>query len=258
MSFRVVSGKELLEIDPSLSHCADELCGALYFPDDHAGNAYLFTCEIEKAAKQMGVTFHYGVSVDKIVKEGGRVRKIETSVGTKECDHLVLAAGSYSTPLAKAVGINIPVRPAKGYSLSIPMKGWNAGPKMPINDDDFHAAVTPLGNTLRVAGTAEFAGLDASLDRARLDALYDLVKDIYPDFYETIDRSEVAEWAGLRPLSLDGSPYLGKTEIENLYLNTGHGPLGWTMACGSAQMLSDIIAGKETALDKSAYNIKRT
>ena len=128
---------------------------------------------------------------------------------------------------------------------------------MPLIDDGFHAAISPLGNVLRVAGTAEFAGYDRSLTRDRLDNLYHLLDEIYPGFKPFIDTDKVTEWAGLRPLTADGSPFIGKTEIENLYINAGHGPLGWTMAAGSAKMLADIIANRRTTIDPKPYSLGR-
>jgi len=257
MSFKVVRGDDLTATEPSLAPVADQLCGGVYFPDDQAGNAYKFTCEMEKAAKQYGAKFHYNADVSKLVRSGSSISEIKTSIGDVSADQFILAAGSYSYPLAKTADLTVPVRPAKGYSLSVPLNGWNAGPSMPVNDDDFHLAITPMGDVLRIAGTAEFAGYDLGLRRHNLDSLYNLVNEIYPSIKPYIDRSTVSEWAGLRPLTIDGSPFIGKTTIENLYVNTGHGPLGWTMASGSAKMLSDIIKGDETVLAKEAYSLSR-
>lgn len=257
MTYEVLKGNDLLKAEPSLEPVIDKLAGGVHFPDDQAGNAYKFTCEIEKEAMKLGAKFNYGVRVEKIIKKHNDISAARTSAGDMTADKYILCAGSYSTPLAKSIGINIPVRPAKGYSITVPLNGWNGGPRMPIIDDGFHAAISPLGDVLRIAGTAEFAGLDQSLTSDRLANMYDLLSEIYPDFAPYFDKDKVTEWAGLRPISVDGSPYLGKTDVANLLVNTGHGPLGWTMAAGSAKILTDIIDGNEPALDPSKYSLGR-
>ena len=257
MTYEVLKGNDLLKAEPSLEPVIDKLAGGVHFPDDQAGNAYKFTCEIEKEAMKLGAKFNYGVRVEKIIKKHNDISAVRTSAGDMTADKYILCAGSYSTPLAKSIGINIPVRPAKGYSITVPLNGWNGGPRMPIIDDGFHAAISPLGDVLRIAGTAEFAGLDQSLTSDRLANMYDLLSEIYPDFAPYFDKDKVTEWAGLRPISVDGSPYLGKTDVANLLVNTGHGPLGWTMAAGSAKMLTDIIDGNEPALDPKKYSLNR-
>jgi len=257
MTYEVLKGNDLLKAEPSLEPVIDKLAGGVHFPDDQAGNAYKFTCEIEKEAMKLGAKFNYGVRVEKIIKKHNDISAVRTSAGDMTADKYILCAGSYSTPLAKSIGVNIPVRPAKGYSITVPLNGWNGGPRMPIIDDGFHAAISPLGDVLRIAGTAEFAGIDQSLTSDRLANMYDLLSEIYPDFAPYFDKDKVTEWAGLRPLSVDGSPYLGKTDVANLLVNTGHGPLGWTMAVGSAKMLADIIDGNEPALDPSKYSLGR-
>ena len=257
MTFQVLKSKELLKKEPSLKEAEHRLCGGVYFPDDHAGNAYQFTCEMEKKTRNLGVSFRYGVSVNKMVRDGEKITKLISSKGDFISDMFILCAGSYSTPLARTAGLNIPVRPAKGYSLTIPINGWNSGPRMPLIDDGSHLAITPLGDTIRIAGTAEFVGYDRNIKKNRIGKLYNLFDEIYPQFSPYLERDKVKEWAGLRPLTADGSPYIGRTPIKNLHLNTGHGPLGWTMAAGSAKMLSNILRGEKTILDENSYSLNR-
>jgi D-amino-acid dehydrogenase len=221
MRYQVCYGEELLKIEPSLAPVIGPIVGGVYFPDDQAGNAYKFTSEIEQEAIKHGARFHYGVSVEKLHKKAGKITSAKTDHGYFDADLYILAAGSYSTPLAKSAGLNVPVCPAKGYSITVPLNGWNGGPKMPIIDDGFHAAISPLGNVLRVAGTAEFAGLDQSLKEDRVNNMYNLLDELYPYFESYFEREKVTEWAGLRPLTVDGSPYIGKTSLDNLYINTG-------------------------------------
>lgn len=257
MGFQILPRDEIANVEPSLKPVLHKLCGAIYFPDDRAGDAYEFSCEMAKAATANGAVFRYGIEVEKLLKDGSKITGIKTNQGEIKVDNIILCAASYSAALARSVGLNVPVRPAKGYSISVPLNGYEGGPSMPLIDDGFHAAITPLGNILRVAGTAEFAGLDQSLNRQRLDNLYNLLNEIYPDFAPHLEREKVSEWSGLRPLMPDGSPLIGKTSIDNLYLNTGHGPLGWTMAAGSAKMLSNIIDGEKTPLDPMVYKLGR-
>ena len=257
MQYKIVAPDELVEIEPSLETIKDELCGGIYYPDDEAGNAYKYTIELAKHAETMGVNFRYGVTVERIIRNGSNIEKLITSDGDLTADKYVLCAGSFSPLLARDVGLNVPVRPAKGYSISVPITGWNMGPKMPIVDDDFHGAITPLGNTLRIAGTAELTGYDDTLTQSRIDNLYNFLEGIYPDLSAGIKKVDVAEWSGFRPMTTDGVPIIGETPIQNLYLNTGHGPLGWTMAAGSAKMLSDLIAERQTVLNSKNYSFAR-
>lgn len=257
MRHQILSPDEVISTEPSLEPIKDELCGGIYFPDDEAGNAYKFTCEMATRAEKLGVKFRYGVTVKDVIKSGASIEKFMTDQGDVRSDNFVLCAGSFSYLLGKKIGIDIPVRPAKGYSISVPVDGWNRGPRMPIVDDEFHAAITPLGNILRVAGTAELTGFDDKLTAERIDNLYNFLDEIYHDLGLKTDKAAVKEWSGFRPMTADGAPLIGKTPLDNLYLNTGHGPLGWTMACGSAQMLSDIMSDKETALNLKDYSLNR-
>ena len=258
MRFKVVYGTEILEIEPSLEPIIEELCGAIFYPDDEAGNAYKFTCELAKVAEKEGVKFRYDVSAEKLSIVDGVISEIITNKGEVRADKYILCAGSFSPLLAHAVGVDIPVRPVKGYSISVPLNGWNKGPIMPIIDDGFHAAITPLGDILRVAGTAEFAGYDDHLDQDRINNLYELLEEIYPNFGAVVKREHVKEWCGFRPMSTDGIPFIGETPVKNLFVNTGHGPLGWTMASGSAKMLCDIVTGATPELDLNSYGLGRS
>lgn len=257
MRHEILTPDEVIGVEPSLEQIKDELCGGIYFPDDEAGDAYKFTCEMAQRAEDIGVKFRYGVNVEDVVKNGSAIDKLLTNQGEVTSDRYVLCAGSFSYPFGKKIGLTIPVRPAKGYSISVSIDGWNRGPGMPIVDDGFHAAITPLGNELRVAGTAELTGFDNALTQERIDNLYGFLNEIYGDLGQNIDKTKVKEWSGFRPMTTDGAPIIGETAIENLYLNTGHGPLGWTMACGSAQMLTDIIKGNETYLNARDFSLSR-
>ncbi|MDH3643732.1 MAG: FAD-dependent oxidoreductase, partial [Gammaproteobacteria bacterium] len=180
-----------------------------------------------------------------------------TPRGNLRADAYVLAAGSFSTGLARQLGFRLPVRPAKGYSITVPVGAWTQRPRYPLVDDELHAAVVPVGDRLRVAGTAEFAGYDTTIDGTRVANLRGLLARTYPDFEASIGNADINAWTGLRPMTHDGSPILGRSPVENLYLNTGHGPLGWTMACGSGKVVADIVCGNEPEIDLGGFGYRR-
>ena len=183
------------------------------------------------------------MTVDAIERLAQRVQRLRAGGESFEADVFVMAAGSYSEPLLRSVGLRIPVRPAKGYSATARRSSPRA-PKLPVVDHDMHAAVVPVGNDqVRAVGTAEFAGFDLSIDPARIENLKALLAELYPDFAAEITTDQFEPWTGLRPMCPDGVPLLGRTSLENLYLNTGHGHLGWTLAAGSAKLVADLIAG---------------
>ena len=168
-------------------------------------------------------------------------------------DACVVAAGSYSTALLAPLGLRLPVQPVKGYSLTIPLLGWPCAPRVPVIDEHFHAAVCPLGDRLRVAGTAEFTGFDANLTPSRIANLYRLVEQVYPDGTACIDRRQVVEWCGFRPMSPDGVGLMGPSAVPGLFLNTGHGHLGWTMAPGAGKLVADQVLGVAAGIAREDY-----
>jgi D-amino-acid dehydrogenase len=170
---------------------------------------------------------------------------------------VVVATGSHSARLLAPTGIRLPVAPVKGYSISVHMPAGLAGPRIPILDEELHAVAVPLGRTLRIAGTAEFAGHDLTLSAGRIENLVRLLSRTYPEIAARVPREDIAPWTGLRPMSADGVPIVSRAPIENLYLNTGHGHLGWTMAAGSGRALSDLVMGRPPAIDMAPYSLDR-
>jgi D-amino-acid dehydrogenase len=179
-----------------------------------------------------------------------------TSAGETRADCYVLDAGSYSAQLARTAGIRIPVQPVKGYSLTLDLREWHPAPVIPVVDDDLHVAATPLGGSLRIAGTAEFAGYDPDPGQRRIRPMLEFVSKLFPQ-QPRVDAASARPWAGLRPYSCDGVPILGATRVRNLFLNTGHGHLGWSMATGSGKLLADLIDKTELDLDLSPYRLER-
>lgn len=239
----VIDVDECLGIEPALSPVRDGLVGGIYSPDDESGDAYKFTSALARLSEGLGATFRLGTAVGAIVAEGGRIAGVQTGAGRITADACVVAAGSYSPLLLKPVGVRLPVYPAKGYSVTIPIEGDGSGaPTVSLIDDEVKMVYSRLGNRLRAAGTAEFAGYDDGVDEPRARFLLAKAMSLFP---HCGDPAKAEFWAGLRPATPDGSPVIGRTRYPNLFLNTGHGTLGWTMACGSGRIVADIVSGVE-------------
>jgi D-amino-acid dehydrogenase len=175
----------------------------------------------------------------------------------QSADAFVIAAGSWSAPLLAQLGQALPVRPVKGYSITVPTARWAGAPKMPVIDDALHAAATPLGARLRVAGTAEIAGYDLRLTPGRIDNLFKLLTELFPSYAPQLDRRVAEPWAGLRPVSPDGLPRIGRLGPRNLFVNTGHGHLGWTLAAGSGKLLAALVRGRAPEIAAAPYDPRR-
>lgn len=256
MPYEVLDTDALVKKEPSLAGIRDVLVGAVHFPDDPAGNSRVFCEQLAEAATSRGATFKYGVAVSSIECRQSGV-SIKTRGGEIRGDAVVVAAGTGSRQLVRPLGIRLPIAPAKGYSISVPMKDWQNRPRHVIADMGVHAGVNPMGDILRVAGTAEFAGMRPGISEERIDYLVQLTAQIFPEFAMTINREEINPWAGFRPLSADGLPMLGSTSVDNVYLNTGHGGLGWSQAAGSGKAVADHIFGKSGAYDISEFSAGR-
>lgn len=234
--------------EPQLAPIANRIFGALHFPDDGVGDARKFVLALAERASELGATIKLGARVEGFIKRDGKVCGVRQG-GKEHQGEVVLCTGVWSPELAGEVGQSIPVKPAKGYSLSVDAGALgNRMPRLPVIDDAMHAAVVPLGNRLRFVGTAEFAGFDRTIDQVRIDNLVSLFERLYPDLSGNIDLSRAKPWTGLRPMSADGRPIIRKSFKDGLWLNCGHGHLGWTMACGSAELLGDLIEGKPNPL----------
>ena len=249
---------EMISLEPSLRAIKEQIPGAIYFPQDEAGDCHQFCGNLAEKLAERGVIFRYGESVDKITN--GK-RSITLNPGTGDSltgDAVVVCAGAYTPELVRSLGIRVPVYPAKGYSLTLPMDGWENRPRRLIADMGLHAGVNPLGGeVLRVAGTAEFTGYDTTIPKERVQNLLGLVEAIFPEFAATMDRDNINPWAGFRPMSSDGVPIIGRTKIDGLYLNTGQGHLGWTMAAASGRVAADVIMGKTPEVDAGHYSPDR-
>ena len=255
---RALDRDGVAEVEPSLAPVADQLAGGILHPDDESGDAHRFVCALAEAASGAGVRFEFDTAVTGLRAEGNRLEAVATTAGDLSADACVLAAGSYSTPLLAGLGIRLPVRPVKGYSITVPFGDDRLAPRRPITDDSLHIAVTPFGDRLRVAGTAEFTGLDHSVGEPRIRNLREMFETMFPRCAATVDPdADLSPWSGLRPMSVDGVPVLGATPLANLYLNTGHGHLGWTMAAGSGRAVARLVCGGQPELPLQPYRLDR-
>jgi D-amino-acid dehydrogenase len=257
----VLSVAEAVKIEPALAHTAPTLAGAIYAPNDESGDAYKFTVALAERAAAMGVEFLYSTTIDRIERDSTRVTGVTVSASsagssppgirsqTLTADAYVVALGSYSSALLAGVGVDALIYPAKGYSATLPIVNQPGAPPPPlgsITDDEMKIVFTTIGDRLRVAGTAELNGFDTTLNPVRCAALTKRAQHHFPDLCEW---DAVKYWTGLRPATPSNLPIIGQSKLKNLYLNTGHGTLGWTEGPGSARALADIIAGEKPEVD---------
>jgi D-amino-acid dehydrogenase len=254
---RALDPAGVLGIEPSLAPVIGEIVGGIHYPGDETGNAQMFCEELHRVCTDLGVQFRFAETIVEIIRKHQRIEGMRTAREVLTADAYLLAAGSYSLLWSGQLGFELPVRPVKGYSISVPMDRWDSRPCVPLVDDSLHAVLAPLGNVLRIAGTAEFAGYDTSVNPRRIDNLVRLFGRVYPTLAEQIGDVDIQPWCGLRPMTPDGMPIIGRSPIENLFVNTGHGPLGWSMACGSGKAVADIIVGEPTDIDVTPFELAR-
>ncbi|MGY0557715.1 MULTISPECIES: D-amino acid dehydrogenase [unclassified Lysobacter] len=244
----------IVAVEPALAGVTDKLTGALRLPHDETGDCELFTRLLAQRAQAAGVEFRFGATVDRLLADGGRVTGVSIDGQIERADRYVLALGSYSPQLLAPLGIKLPVYPLKGYSLTLPITDAAMAPTSTILDESYKVAVTRFDQRIRVGGMAEVAGFDLSLNPRRQATLEKVVNDLYP---HGGDLARAEFWTGLRPATPDGTPVIGATGLDNLYLNTGHGTLGWTMACGSGRYLADLMGGQTPLISGEGLDISR-
>jgi D-amino-acid dehydrogenase len=245
---RVINAETCVAIEPALALIRDGLVGGIFSPHDESGDAHLFTVRLAELCANLGVSFRYGTSVQSLVANGQEIESVKIGSERLSGDAYVVALGSYSPLLVAPLGLRLPVYPAKGYSVTIAVREGAIAPTVSLIDDEFKLVYSRLGNRLRVAGTAELTGYDNRLNDVRTRFILRKALELFPDCG---DGMGAEMWAGLRPSTPDGVPVIGRTRYANLFLNTGHGTLGWTMACGSGRVVADLIGGQtpEIAID---------
>jgi D-amino-acid dehydrogenase len=248
LKFERIDVKRCIDIEPALSDTSTTLAGALYFERDEVGDCNKFTQGLAAAAAARGAKFRYSTAVQSIEVSGGRVQGVVTSTGRLTADNVVVALGSFSAPLLAKLGIRVPIYPVKGISITFPRGAWNSAPSHPVIDDSKLFGLVPIGDRMRISGSAEITGYDATPATPRAEAIIANASYTFPELPRHLDRAKARIWAGLRPVSPAGTPLLGPTAIKGLFINAGHGHLGWTLACGSGRVVADMVGGRKPAI----------
>ncbi len=252
--FEVLDRAGFCAVEPALKLTQEKFVGALRLPNDETGDCFQFSNRLADMAGQIGVQYRWNTHIEALQAAGGRIQGVRTSAGELKADAVVLALGSYSPQLLRPLGIRLPVYPVKGYSITVPITDAAAAPESTIMDETHKVAVTRLGDRIRVGGTAELAGFSTQLREPRRRTLEHVVSDLFP---QGGDVARASFWCGLRPMTPDGTPIVGPTPYANLYLGTGHGTLGWTMACGTGRVLADVISGRKPEISLDGLTMAR-
>ncbi|WP_411034159.1 D-amino acid dehydrogenase [Shinella sp. BYT-45] len=251
--YEVLDPEGCIRVEPALGHVRERIAGGLLTPKDETGDCFKFANALAGKAGALGVRFAWNTEVKGLDVEAGRVRGVRTGTGRLPADVVVVALGSYSPLLVRPFGIRLPVYPVKGYSLTIPITDAARAPESTVMDETYKIAITRLGSRIRVGGMAEISGYTNDLGKARRHTLEHSVMDLFPGG----DASAGTFWSGLRPMTPDGTPVIGPTKVAGLFLNTGHGTLGWTMSCGSARLVADLVSGRAPEIDATDLAIAR-
>jgi D-amino-acid dehydrogenase len=251
--YELLAPHELARAEPALAAVSHKLTGGLRLPGDETGDCQLFTTRLAALAEQLGVKFRYNTPVDALEMAGGRIAGVRCGNETLRADTYVVAFGAYSTQFVADI-VKIPVYPLKGYSITAPIVNPAAAPVSTVLDETYKIAITRFDDRIRVGGMAEIVGFDRKLRNARRETLEMCVNDLFPGGGDT---AHATFWTGLRPMTPDGTPIVGRTPVANLFLNTGHGTLGWTMSCGSGQLLADLISGRRPAIQADDLSVHR-
>jgi D-amino-acid dehydrogenase len=250
-----VDADQVVRIEPALAPMRERIVGGDYTPSDESGDIYKFTTSLAQRAAEAGVDFRFDTTATRLLTEGSgagaRISGVEVidAHGRHQALHadaFVIALGSFSVALAKPLGIDLMIYPGKGYSATFAVTRPDAAPTVSLTDDGHKIVMSRLGDRLRVAGTCELNGYTRELNTTRCEAITRRTRELFPD---ACDYEQPAYWTGLRPLTPSNVPYIGKTRYPNLFLNTGHGTLGWTMGCGSGRAIADIISGRTPEVD---------
>jgi D-amino-acid dehydrogenase len=254
VAFDLLDRDGCIRHEPALGRVREKFVGGLHLPGDETGDCFKFTQRLAALAAARGVAFRFATTIGAIERSGARIVGVETSAGRLDADVYVVALGSFSPLLLRPLGIRIPVYPVKGYSITLPITEPAGAPESTVMDETHKVAVTRLGDRIRVGGTAELAGYTLKLHEARRKTLSHVVGDLFP---HGGDLARAEFWCGLRPMTPDGTPVIGATPLANLYLATGHGTLGWTMAAGTGRIMADLISGRGAGIDLAGLTIAR-
>ncbi|MFO1352197.1 MAG: D-amino acid dehydrogenase [Gammaproteobacteria bacterium] len=254
VAHELLDAERCIQAEPALARVRGLIAGGLRLPGDETGDCFQFTQALARLAADLGVEFRYGVRIIGLETDGNTLNGVATEHDRVTGDAYVMALGSYSPLMLRPLGIDIPVYPVKGYSITVPIIDEQGAPVSTVMDESYKVAVTRLGTRIRAAGTAELAGYSLKLRAPRRATILKSVRDLFP---HGGDLDQVQFWTGLRPMTPDGPPLIGTTPLARLYLNTGHGTLGWTMACGSGRVLADLISQRKPDIDISGLTLDR-
>ena len=252
--YRLLDRAGYLKHEPALAGVQHKFVGALQLPGDETGDCFKFSQALAERAKALGVQFRFGVNVQGLMHDGTDITGVATGGGMVTADSYLLALGSHSTAMLRPLGLPIPVYPVKGYSITVPITDPAQAPESTLMDESHKVAVTRLGDRIREGGMAQLSGFDMALDPVRRRTLEFVVNDLFP---RGGDVSRAKFWCGLRPMTPDGTPILGPTRLPKLWLATGHGTLGWTMAAGTGRLLADWMSGRAPEIDAEGLTIAR-
>lgn len=253
VEYAVLKGDQMIDVEPTLKlYLPEKKGGAIKCLTDEVGDAHKFSVELEKRAIKAGVEFVYNCEISEFIHGNKKIVAVETSKGTFKADVFVNCLGAYSKPLLKKIGVNLPIYPVKGYSASCPIIKDSKVPNASIYDHKRKFVLTKIGSTFRLAGTAEFGGFDHSIRPERVAPLIHTAKHFFPN---ACDYDNATKWACLRPLTPFYTPLIGKSKFNNLYINTGHGFLGWTAAAGSGKAIADLITKGKAEIDLSGFKV---
>lgn len=253
-SMQVFNAEQCLQKEPTLRHADKTIIGGIFCPMDESGDAHLFSRDLAGVCtREFKAQFHYNRTIRSIETNKGRITGIITDKGEMRADAYVMSLGSYSYIYLKQIGITVPIYPMKGYSISLPIGKYH--PTVSLTDNETKVVITPLGERLRAAGTAEFAGYNTDLSERRIAPILHATQQLFP--HADYSEATLRKWACLRPSTPDGPPIIGTCKYENLFLNTGHGTLGWTQAAGSASLLADIMENRPTEIAMTGLTLDR-
>jgi D-amino-acid dehydrogenase len=252
---QLLSAEECVKIEPGLQYVKNELAGGIQFMDDFTGNCYLFSTEVYKKCVEMGVNFEFNTKIKSLQISNDKIASVSTDSGEIKADCYSVSLGSYSTKILSKIGIEIPIYPVKGYSITLPVLSNEDAPQSTIMDEKNKIAITRLGDRIRVAGMAHLTDFDKNLRTKSLDSLMSGLDLLFPKSYES--SKETNFWTGFRPSTPDGTPIIGPTPFNNLFLNTGHGTLGWTMSAGSGKLLANLVSGIDPEISTEGIDMSR-
>jgi D-amino-acid dehydrogenase len=251
---RIVDAATIQAIEPALAGSSVTFAGGLHLPDDETGDCHLFTTRLAERLRERGVHFHFDTTVERLATDGDALQGVMTDRGLLQADAYVMALGSFAPLLLRGVGINLPIYPVKGYALTIPIERNDSAPRSSVMDESLKLMITRLGGRLRAAGIAEIGGYDGALDQTICAFIRDTAMALFPG---AGDYRGATYWAGLRPMTPDGPPFLGASRYRNLFLNVGQGSNGWTQACGCGRIVADLVAGRPPEVDLAGLTADR-